>query len=67
MSQNILRFVTLFPFYLLRIYPSSDFLSKYLTASPEEIFFMDTEQSFTFFMVRKGIKSNHDNLLLFNY
>ena len=33
--------------------------------SPEEIFFMDNEKSFTFFMLKKGIKSNHSNLLLF--
>ena len=48
-------FLLLFPFYLLHIYPSVDFLSKYLTTSPEEIFFMDIEKPFTFFMVKKGI------------
>ena len=31
-------FLLLFPFYLLHIYPSVDFLSKYLTTSPEAIF-----------------------------
>ena len=60
-------FLLLFPFYLLHIYPSVDFLSKYLTTSSEEIFFMDIEKPFTFFMVKKGIKSNHNNLLSFNY
>ena len=39
---------------------------KNLTTSPEEIFFMDIENPFTFFMVKKCIKSNHNNLL-FNY
>ena len=53
--------------HLLHIYPSVDFLSKYLTRSPEEIIFMDIEKPFTFFMVKKGIKSNHNNLLSFNY
>ena len=38
-----------------------------ITASPEEFFFMDIEKPFTFFMVKKGIKSNHNNLLLFDY
>ena len=50
-------FVTHFPFYLSHIYPSVDFLSKYLTTSAEEIFFMDTEKALTFFMAKKGIKS----------
>ena len=49
------------------IYSSVDFLSKYLCGSPEEIFFMDIEKPFTFFMAREGIKSNHNNLLSFNY
>ena len=57
-------FLLLFPFYLLHIYPSVDFLSKYLTTSPEEIFFMDIEKPFTFFMVKKGIKSNHNNFFV---
>ena len=63
--HNILLFVTLFPFYLLHIYPSVYFLSKYLTTCPEEIFFMDIGKSITFFMFKKGIKSNHNNLLSF--
>ena len=54
-------------FYLLQIYPSVAFLSKYLTASPEEIFFMYIEKPYTFFKVKKSIKSNFNNLLLFNY
>ena len=37
-----------------------------ITTSPENFFFMDIEKPFTFFMVKKGIKSNHNNLL-FNY
>ena len=37
------------------------------TMSLEEIFFMNIEKSFTFFMVKKGIKSNPSNLLLFIY
>ena len=41
-------FVTLFPFYLLHIYPSVDFLSKYLTTSSEEIFFIDIEAIYFF-------------------
>ena len=53
-----------FPFYLLHIYPSIDFLSKYLTKSSEEIFFIDIEKPFTFFMVKKGIKSNHNNFFV---
>ena len=35
--------------------------------SPEEILFMDTEKPLAFFMVKKGIKSNHNNLLSLNY
>ena len=35
--------------------------------SPEEFFVMDIEKTFTFIMVKKGIKSNHNNLLLFDY
>ena len=54
-------------FYLLHIYPSLDFLSKYLTARPEEIFLMYIEKPFIFFKVKKDIKSNHNNLLSFNY
>ena len=50
-----------FPFYLLHIYPSIYFLSKYLTTSSEEIFFMDIEKPFTCFMVKKGTKRNHNN------
>ena len=65
--NNIFLFVTLFPFSLLHIYPSVDFFSKYLTTSSEEIFSRDTEKPFTFFMVKKGIKSNHNNLLSFHY
>ena len=34
-----------------------------ITTSPEEFFFMDIEKPFTFFMVKKGIESNHNNLL----
>ena len=56
-----------FPFYLLHIYPSVDFLSKYLTASPEEMFLVDMNKPFSFSMLMKGIKSNHNNLLSFNY
>ena len=54
-------------FYLLHIYPSVDFLSKYFTTSPEEFFFKGIEKSFTFFMVKKSIKSNLNDLLLFSY
>ena len=50
-------------FYLLHIYPSVDFLSKYFTTSLEEFFFKGIEKSFTFFMVKKSIKSNHNDLL----
>ena len=57
-------FLLLFPFYLLHIYPSVDFLSKHLTTSFEVIFFMNTEQPFTFFMVKKGIKSNHNKFFV---
>ena len=53
-----------FPFYLLHIYPSIDFLSKYLTVSSEEIVFMDIEKPFTFFIVKKGIKSNLNNFFM---
>ena len=53
-----------FPFYLLHVYPSIDFLSKYLTTSSEEIFFMIIEKPFTFFMVKKGIKGNHSNFFV---
>ena len=53
-----------FSFYLLHIYPSVDIPSKYLTASREELFFMGIEQPFTFFMVKKGIKSNHNNFFV---
>ena len=55
-------FVTLFPFDLLHIYPSIVFLVKYLTMSSEEIFFV--EKPFTLFMVKKGIKSNHNNFFV---
>ena len=34
---------------------------------PKRIFFMDIQNPFTFFMVKKCMKSNHDNLLLLNY
>ena len=40
------------------------FLSKHLTTSPEEMFFMDIEKPSTFIMVKKGIKSNHNNCCL---
>ena len=33
----------------------------------QDFFFMDIEKPFTFFMVKRGIKSNNNNLLLFNY
>ena len=56
-----------FPFYLLHIYSSVDFLLKYRTTSPEENFFIDIKKPFTFFMLKKGTKSNHNNLLLFDY
>ena len=45
-------------------YLSFNFLSKYFTTSSEEIFFMDNEKLFTFFMVNKGIKSNHNNFFV---
>ena len=61
-------------FYSLHIYPSVDFLSEYLTASPEEIFYMHIEKPFTFFKVKEGINVGFivtrykcDNLLSFNY
>ena len=53
-----------FSFYLLHIYPSVDILSKYLTTSREEFFLMGIEQPFTFFKVKKGIKSNHNNFFV---
>ena len=56
-----------FSIYLLHIYPSVDFLSKYCTTSPEENFFIDIEKPFTFFMLKKGTKSNHSNLLSCDY
>ena len=63
MSQN--------PFFLLHFvdytYPSVDFLSIYVTTSPEEFFSIDIEKPITFFVVRKGIEINYNNLLSFNY
>ena len=43
------------------------FLENTYYYESRRIFFMDIEKPFTFFMVKKGIKSNHNNLLLFNY
>ena len=53
--------------YLLHIYPSVDFLSKYIATSPEEIFSFTLRHHLLFFMVKNHIKSNHNNLLSFNY
>ena len=61
-------------FFLLHFFPfcyifilQLMFFQKNLTTSPEEIFFMDIEKPFTFFMVKEDMKSNHNNLLLFDY
>ena len=54
-------FFILFVIYLS--FSTVDFLKKHLTTSPEKISFMDFEKPFTFFMVKKGLKSNHNNLL----
>ena len=43
------------------------FLENTYYYESRRIFFMDIEKPFTFFMVKKGIKSNHNNLLLFDY
>ena len=43
------------------------FLENTYYYESRRIFFMGTEKLFTFFMVKKDIKSNHNNLLLFNY
>ena len=43
------------------------FLENTYYYESRRIFFMDVEKPFTFFMVKKGIKSNHNNLLLFKY
>ena len=40
------------------------FQNALLEESPEEIFFMDIEKPCTFFMVKKDIKSNHNNFFV---
>ena len=43
------------------------FLENTYCYEARRVFFMDIKKAFTFFMVRKGIKGNLNNLLLFNY
>ena len=57
-----------FPFFFV-IYLSFSWFSLENTYyyDSRRIFLMDTEKPFTFFMVKNGIKCDHNNLLLFNY
>ena len=47
--HNILLFITLFPFYSLHIYPSVDFLGKYLLLRVQKNFFHGRWEAIYFF------------------